>query len=113
MKKTLTDYLDLDYTIRLKKDVDGTFFTEIEELPGCFTEADTEAEAVAMIEDAKKTWIATALLRKQAVPEPVVETYSGKLNIRMPKSLHRHLSYKAKQEGVSLNALIATRLAST
>lgn len=112
MKKGLSYYLDLDYTIRLKKDVDQSFFAEIEELPGCFTEADSEAEALAMIEDAKKAWIRAALEQNQVIPEPVMENYSGKLHIRMPKSLHRTLAYRAKQEGVSLNSLITSRLAS-
>lgn len=37
--------------------------------------------------------------------------YSGKVNLRMPKSLHRDLVHRAKQEGVSLNQLIVTYLA--
>ncbi len=110
MKKALSYYMTLDYTIRLKENSDGTFFAEIEELPGCFTEGDTKEEALTMIEDAKKSWIAVALQRKIFIPEPVTDTFSGKLNIRMPKSLHRQLVYRAKQEGVSLNTLITTSL---
>lgn len=37
--------------------------------------------------------------------------YSGKLNIRIPKSLHRHLSESAKNDGVSLNQFILYKLA--
>ena len=50
--------------------------------------------------------------RKIKIPEPEKDDFSGKLNVRMPKSLHRKLSYKSKQEGVSLNTLISTTLAS-
>lgn len=60
MKKTLRYYLSLDYTIRIKQNQDGSFFAQVEELPGCITEADTQTEAFALIEDAKKTWIASA-----------------------------------------------------
>lgn len=37
--------------------------------------------------------------------------YSGKVNLRMPKSLHRDLVHDAEQEGVSLNQLIVATLA--
>ena len=113
MKKNLKYYLNLDYTIRLKQNEDGSFFVEIEELPGCMTEGDNKEEALEMIEDAKKAWLAVALARKINIPEPEKDEFSGKLNVRMPKFLHRKLSYKSKQEGVSLNTLISTTLAST
>lgn len=37
--------------------------------------------------------------------------YSGRLNIRIPKSLHRSLSLAAKADGVSLNQYILYKLA--
>lgn len=37
--------------------------------------------------------------------------YSGKLNIRIPKSLHRQLSLDAQRDGVSLNQYIVYKLA--
>mgnify|MGYP001597828272 FL=1 len=112
MKKNLKYYLSLDYTIRLKQNEDGSFFAEIEELPGCMSEGDTKEEALNLIEDAKKAWITVALKRKINIPEPEKDEFSGKLNVRMPKFLHRKLSYKAKEEGISLNTLISTTLAS-
>lgn len=112
MKKNLNYYLTLDYTVRLKKNSDGTYFAEIEELQGCMTEGDTEEEAVRMIEDAKKAWFEIALKRNINIPEPASDEFSGKLNVRLPKFLHRKLNYRAKQEGVSLNTLINATLAS-
>ncbi len=48
----------------------------------------------------------------QAVAElPPPREYSGKVNLRMPKSLHQDLVRRAEQEGVSLNQLIVTALA--
>ncbi|NMA11666.1 MAG: toxin-antitoxin system HicB family antitoxin [Chloroflexi bacterium] len=38
--------------------------------------------------------------------------FSGKLNVRIPKNLHRDLSLEAKTQGVSLNQYIAYVLAS-
>lgn len=40
-----------------------------------------------------------------------VEDYSGKLNIRIPRSLHQKLSQEAKSDGVSLNQYILYKLA--
>ena len=37
--------------------------------------------------------------------------YSGKFNVRLPKSLHAALASEAEAEGVSLNQLIMTKLA--
>lgn len=105
--------LKLDYTIRLKQNEDRSYFVEIEELSGCMSEGDTKEEALKMIEDAKAAWLEAALARKINIPEPEKDEFSGKLNVRMPKFLHRKLSHKAKQEGVSLNTLISATLATT
>ena len=40
-----------------------------------------------------------------------VYEFSGKLNIRIPKSLHCQLSQEAKKNGVSLNQYIIYKLA--
>ena len=39
------------------------------------------------------------------------EAYSGKWVLHTPKSLHRSLAERARQEGVSLNALAVAMLA--
>ncbi len=45
------------------------------------------------------------------LPEPEnVAAYSGRLNLRMPKTLHYKLARLAETEGISLNTLIITRL---
>jgi len=53
----------------------------------------------------KKAWLETALKDNIKIPEPSkgVDDYSGKINLRMPKSLHRILAKKVKEEKVSLN----------
>lgn len=43
--------------------------------------------------------------------QKTVGDYSGKLNIRIPRSLHRRLSQEAKDDGVSLNQYILYKLA--
>ena len=113
VKKNLKYYLNLTYTARIKRNSDGSYFAEIEELPGCMTEADTEDDVLKMLEDAKEAWLATALERDINIPEPAEDEFSGKFNVRVPKFLHRKLAYRAKSEGVSLNTLITTTLASS
>jgi predicted HicB family RNase H-like nuclease len=41
----------------------------------------------------------------------VEKAYSGKVNLRMPKSLHRDLARRAEEEGVSLNQFMVVALA--
>jgi len=50
-----------------------------------------------------------------SLPEPPVgpqrREYSGKFNVRLPKSLHAALASEAEAEGVSLNQLVLAKLA--
>lgn len=64
-----------------------------------------------MIEDAKRSWLATALEEGIPIPEPVPEDYSGKLVVRMPRSLPKRLAEMAAKESVSLNQYIVYTLA--
>jgi hypothetical protein len=49
------------------------------------------------------------------LPEPPVgphrREYSGRFNVRVPKSLHAALASEAEAEGVSLNQLVVAKLA--
>jgi hypothetical protein len=50
-----------------------------------------------------------------SLPDPPVGSqrreYSGKFNVRVPKSLHAALASEAEAEGVSLNQLVVAKLA--
>ena len=46
-----------------------------------------------------------------APSHPSDDAYSGRWSMRVPKSLHRRLSERAKAEGVSLNTPALTLLA--
>lgn len=111
MAKTLEYYLRLPYKIVLHPSPEGGYAVEIPELPGCISQGDTVEEAMAMIEDAKRAWIADALEHGEPVPEPIPEEYSGRILLRTPKSLHRRLMERARAEGVSLNQYINYQLA--
>jgi antitoxin HicB len=64
--------------------------------------------------DAKAAWIAAMRAAARPVPPPGAdpsEDYSGKWQLRTPKSLHRDLADRARREGISLNTLAVTLLA--
>ena len=73
MNKTLDYYMSLPYTIQLTPDVDGYWFAEIPLLDGCMTNGENQADALIIIEDAKRAWLTTALDIGLAIPEPEPE----------------------------------------
>ena len=110
--KTLEYYMGLTYEIVIKRS-DGGWFARVSDLPGCMTWADSYEELGPMIEDAKRGYIEVALRDGDPVPEPLedsLEGYSGKANLRMPRSLHRDLARRAEAEGVSLNQVMVATL---
>jgi antitoxin HicB len=102
--KTFEYYMSLPYTIIVKPSPEGNYVAKIAELPGCLTQGDTLDDAIKMIADAKAGWIDLAMQDGKEIPEPI-DDFSGRFNVRIPKSLHRELVAKAKEENVSLNQL--------
>ena len=71
MNKTLDYYLSLPYTLEIFPDEeDGGYVARVRELPGCITQADTWAELLEMVEDAKRLWLESALEHGDPIPEP-------------------------------------------
>ena len=103
------------FTIRpLTAEEGGGYLIEFPDLPGCMSDGETIEEALANGAEAKRDWIAAMRDAGRPVPPPTAdatETYSGKWVLRTPKSLHRGLAERARQEGVSLNALAVAMLA--
>ncbi len=59
------------YCIVVERDEDGDWVARVPELPGLITGGTTLDEMYAMVEDAKRMWIASALADGAPVPEPV------------------------------------------
>lgn len=109
---TAAEILRRPYSRVIIPEDDGTYFAQIREFPGCIASADTSAEALVQIEEVAQSWIEAALARRQKIPEPAVESeYSGKLVVRLPKSLHEKAALAAERDGASLNSLINTAIA--
>ena len=106
------EYLKKPYGRVVLPEPDGTFRGEIIEFPGCIAVGNTPAEALASLEDVAAAWLEATLAKGQRVPEPVENSdYSGKLVVRLPRSLHKRAAYQAAREGVSLNQFIVSSLA--
>lgn len=100
------------FTVNLYRDEDGDWLAHFVELPNVSAFADTPEQALAELDTAwrlvKQSYI------EDGVPVPVAPSrkdYSGQFNVRIDKRLHRALAMEAAQAGVSLNALVAQKLA--
>lgn len=109
---SIQDYLDLPYTVILKKDDDGVFIASIKELKGCVAHGSTQEEALKELRSMQELWIESCLADGCSVPDPEVEIDlpSGKWLQRVPRSLHGALVELAEREGVSLNQLVVAVL---
>ncbi|MEX2314111.1 MAG: toxin-antitoxin system HicB family antitoxin [Thermomicrobiales bacterium] len=112
-RRTLADYLAMEYPFNVIADPDaGGYVIEFPDLPGCLTQVDTLDELPAMVEEVRALWIETTYELGQDVPMPSYpEEYSGRFNVRIPRSLHRNLVESAERDGVSLNQYVLTLLA--
>ena len=111
--QSLEYYLNLRYSVAIYPDKEGGYTAIISDLPGCITQGETLAEIVENIEDARRLWIETAYAYGDKIPLPSEqEKYSGRLLLKMPKSLHQRLVQNAEAEGASLNQYILALLSS-
>lgn len=104
------------YTITIQKvriDGDDYFESTIKELPDAAMYGETYQEAYELAIDTIET---TAVMLEEAgreMPNPMFkhEDFSGRVTLRMAKSLHEKVTTYAEHEGVSLNSYITTILA--
>lgn len=104
--------MNLDYTMIVKKMRDESgdyYFGYFLELEGCQSDGESYEELLKNLEEAKQGWLESKLEYGDSIPEPFNE-FSGKINIRMPKSLHQKLTIEAKIEGISLNQYMLYKL---
>lgn len=113
MDDKIQEYLKQPYSRILIPDSEtGGFAAQILEFPGCFSEGKTPQKAYLNLEKAAYNWLESAIKQNLEIPAPSsAEGYSGKVALRMPKSLHRQAMAMAKREGVSLNQFLVTAVA--
>lgn len=100
-------YLDMPYSYIVNKvnDESGEYYiARVLELDRLIGTGDTYNEAYKDVRAAMESYIETKLSNGIKIPMPLDSNeYSGKFVIRIPKTLHKILTKKAKEEGVSLN----------
>jgi len=99
------------YEVGVKKIIDeGEEFFQgsVKEFPDLNVFSETYAEAYELIIDAVRESIGLLAEQGKHIPEPLeaIEDYSGRVTLRMPKTIHREIAINAKEDGASLNQFI-------
>src|SRR5258708_2129148 len=84
----------------------------VRELPDVAEFGDTRETAIELALDTIASLKEDALASGKAFPEPVEddEDFSGRITVRLPKSVHREVVLEAEKEGISLNSYVIASL---
>jgi len=111
VESRIQEYLRRPYRMEVRGNPEEGYLATAPELPGCMTAGETPDEALRMLRDAMASWIEATIVAGDLVPEPDEDRYSGRMLLRMPKSLHARLAEQAGREDVSINQLAVTLIA--
>jgi len=90
------------------------FFAEVLEIEGCCVDGATYTETYEKLTEAMGNCIQMYLNKGIEPPIPrLPHEYSGRVLVRMPAILQYKLALKAKEENVSVNQLIVSKLSSS
>ena len=89
---------------------DGCFVASVPLLPGCMSHGATVAEAAQNILEAAEGWLGSALRKGIPIPPPP-HGMSGRMLVRIPKTLHEDITRRAELDGVSVNHWVTVALA--
>lgn len=113
--KNLEYFMRLPYRIEIEpipKNKGGGYAASIPRLGKHAVRGDGETieEALCDLEAMKEERLACYLEEGLTIPEPESEEddYSGKFVLRIPKSLHRELAVRARDNNVSLNQFVTS-----
>jgi antitoxin HicB len=114
-ERSVDYYTGLPYHLTVVRDGEDKakpWLASVEELAGCTSRGRTPEEALNGVRTAMTRWIEDALEEEREIPEPKSPTsHSGRLLLRMPRTLHAELTRASDREGVSLNQFITDVLA--
>ena len=101
------------YTYQVRWDAKSKQYqATVAELPECTAASPSQIEALTTVETEAMRRIAAMHAAGIPAPIPLTERrYSGKILLRIPPEQHRELSIAAATQHISLNRLIANRLA--
>ena len=90
---------------------DKAFIGRVDEFTSLTAHGSTQEKAIREIRNVVKYVLEDLAAEKENIPVPLSKReFSGKLNVRMPKTLHRRLAAESTREGVSLNNWINIKL---
>lgn len=99
----------------LSKEDGGGYLISFPDLPGCISDGETVDEAMKNGTKAIGDWINARKKwgKETPLPTPPIDhgNYSGKYMQRIPKTMHAQLVKRAELEGVSMNQLATSYLA--
>jgi predicted HicB family RNase H-like nuclease len=100
------------FSLHIFQDDDGDWGAHFVELPQVSAFGANIQEALDELAIAWKAYKDSCKKHKQPIPiAPQKKQYSGQFNVRIDKRIHKELAIEAMQVGLSLNALVAQKLA--
>lgn len=105
----LDKYMNENYqlnVVKIQDDGDTYYKVSVPDLPGLTIYVDNLEDIKDELEESKREWFASRLEEKKNIPLPHNLKKSGRITLRIPKSLHEELENKASEENVSLNSYI-------
>lgn len=111
-RKAIRAILARPYHRVVSRGEEGMYTSMVVELPGVISEGETAEEAFENLEEAFGLVVDVMLDDGDPIPEPMeLDRYSGRLQLRLPPSLHRRAAIRAHFEGVSLNRMLSDAVA--
>ena len=102
---------DYSYSVTWSEE-DDAFIGRVVEFPSLAAHGGSQEKALREIRTVVEFVLEDLASEGEPIPAPLSKRqFSGKLNVRMPKDLHRQLVIESEREGVSLNHWINTKLA--
>lgn len=99
------------FSVTLIED-NGEWIAHFIELPNVSAVGDTPEEALQELEVAWRAMKVSYKKHGEKIPvAPIKKEYSGQFNVRIDKRIHRALAIEAARAGITLNALVAQKLA--
>ena len=109
----MSDQFD-GFSIYLAEDEDGDFLAHFVEMPNVSAFANTPEDALRELKIAWEGIKESYHKHGEPVPlAPSKKEYSGQFNVRVDKRVHKELAMEAAQFGLTLNALVSQKLASS
>ena len=98
------------FTVRpLSEEEGGGYLVEYPDIPGCMSDGETVAEAVANGREALHDCLDVFRESGRKAPRPTVE--AAQWRQRLPRTLYSKLTWQAEREGVSINSLVTAIIA--